>query len=148
MTEAGNPRARVVLSPDEGEKVMMGGLGVRLMVEGAQSGGTFALVEHPIGPRVLAAPLHTHEREDEYTYVLEGEIGVQVGDEVHVARPGDLVFKPRGIPHAFWNAGDTPARAGDHLPRRLRALLRGDLTSAASEPHRSTRRGGARHNNG
>ena len=60
MTEAGNPRARVVLSPDEGEKVMMGGLGVRLMVEGAQSGGTFALVEHPIGPRVLAAPLHTH----------------------------------------------------------------------------------------
>jgi mannose-6-phosphate isomerase-like protein (cupin superfamily) len=111
MTEAGNPRARVVLSPDEGEKVMMGGLGVRLMVEGAQSGGTFALVEHPIGPRVLAAPLHTHEREDEYTYVLEGEIGVQVGDEVHVARPGDLVFKPRGIPHAFWNAGDMPARA-------------------------------------
>jgi mannose-6-phosphate isomerase-like protein (cupin superfamily) len=148
MTEAENPRARVVLSPDEGEKVMMGGLGVRLMVEGAQSGGTFALVEHPIGPRVLAAPLHTHEREDEYTYVLEGEIGVQVGDEVHVARPGDLVFKPRGIPHAFWNAGDTPARAGDHLPRRLRALLRRDITSAASEPHRPTRRGGARHNNG
>jgi hypothetical protein len=62
MTEAGNPRARVVLSPDEGEKVMMGGLGVRLMVEGAQSGGTFALVEHPIGPRVLAAPLHTRTR--------------------------------------------------------------------------------------
>jgi mannose-6-phosphate isomerase-like protein (cupin superfamily) len=106
MTEAGNPRARVVLSPDEGEKVVMGRLGVPLMVEGAQSGGTFALVEHPIGPRVLAAPLHTHEREDEYTYVLEGEISVQVGDEVHVARPGDLVFKP----HAFWNAGDKPAR--------------------------------------
>jgi hypothetical protein len=77
MTQAGNPRARVVLSPDEGEKVMMGGLGVRLMVEGAQSGGTFALADHPIGPRVLAAPLHTHE--DEYTYVLEDEIGVQVG---------------------------------------------------------------------
>ncbi|MDQ5829124.1 MAG: cupin domain-containing protein, partial [Actinomycetota bacterium] len=47
----------------------------------------------------------------EYTYVLEGEIGVQVGDEVRVARPGDLVFKPRGVPHAFWNASDVPARA-------------------------------------
>jgi quercetin dioxygenase-like cupin family protein len=90
---------------------MMGGLGVRFMIEGAQSGGTFALVEHPIEPRVLAAPLHTHEREDEYTYVLEGEVGVQVGDDVRVARPGDLVFKPRGVPHAFWNAGDAPARA-------------------------------------
>jgi hypothetical protein len=42
--------------------------------------------------------------------VLEGEIGVQVGEEVRVARPGDLVFKPRGVPHAFWNAGDVPAR--------------------------------------
>jgi mannose-6-phosphate isomerase-like protein (cupin superfamily) len=81
------------------------------MVEGDLSGGGFALVEHPIGPRVLAAPLHTHEREDEYTYVLEGEVGVQVGDEVCVARPGDLVFKPRGIPYAFWNAGDESARA-------------------------------------
>ena len=55
--------------------------------------------------------MHTHRHEDEYTYVLEGEIGVQVGDEVRVARPGDLVFKPRGVPHAFWNAGDVPARA-------------------------------------
>jgi quercetin dioxygenase-like cupin family protein len=43
--------------------------------------------------------------------VLEGEIGVQIGEEVRVACPGDLVFKPRGVPHAFWNAGDTPARA-------------------------------------
>ena len=111
MTGAGNPRARMVLSPDEGEALEFGGLGVRFMIDGAQSGGTFALVEHPIGPRVLAAPVHTHRHEDEYTYVLEGEVGVQVGDEVRVARPGDLVFKPRGIPHAFWNAGDAPARA-------------------------------------
>jgi quercetin dioxygenase-like cupin family protein len=109
MTGAGG--ARIVLSPNEGERLRFGGLGVRFMIEGAQSGGTFALVEHPIEPRALAAPMHTHRYEDEYTYVLEGEIGVQVGDEVRVASPGDLVFKPRGIPHAFWNAGDAPARA-------------------------------------
>jgi quercetin dioxygenase-like cupin family protein len=109
MTGAG--RARIVLSPDDGEMVLMGGLGVRFMIEGEETGSNFALVEHPIAPRVLAAPMHTHEREDEYTYVLEGEIGFQVADEVLVARPGDLVFKPRGVPHAFWNAGDTPARA-------------------------------------
>jgi mannose-6-phosphate isomerase-like protein (cupin superfamily) len=111
MEGIGSPRARTVLAADEGERVEFGGLGVRFMIEAPQSGGTFALVEHPIGPRVLAAPLHTHEREDEYTYVLEGEVGVQVGDLVRVARPGDLVFKPRDVPHAFWNAGDAPARA-------------------------------------
>ena len=54
--------------------------------------------------------MHTHTHEDEYSYVLEGSVGVQVGDEVRVAKPGDLVFKPRGVPHAFWNAGDTEAR--------------------------------------
>jgi mannose-6-phosphate isomerase-like protein (cupin superfamily) len=108
---AGKPRARIVLSPDEGEAVEFGGFGVRFMIDEAHSEGNFALVEHPIGPRVLAAPMHTHRHEDEYTYVLEGEIGVQVGDKVRVARTGDLVYKPRGVPHAFWNAGDTPARA-------------------------------------
>jgi quercetin dioxygenase-like cupin family protein len=111
MAEALNSRARVVLSPEEGETVWLRKLGIRFMIGGEQSGGTFALVEHPIGPRALAAPMHTHEREDEYTYVLEGEVGFQIGEEVLVAKPGDLVFKPRDVPHAFWNATDEPARA-------------------------------------
>src|SRR4051795_3458703 len=98
-----------VLGPDEGKHAQIGAMGVRFMVDPEQGGG-FSLVEHPIAPRALAAPMHTHEHEDEYSYVLEGEVGVQVGDEVRVAKPGDLVFKPRGVWHAFWNAGDSPAR--------------------------------------
>jgi quercetin dioxygenase-like cupin family protein len=111
VSEVVNPQARMVLSPDEGETVWLRKLGIRFMIGGEQTQGNFALVEHPIKPRALAAPMHTHRHEDEYTYVLQGEIGVQIGDEVRVARPGDLVFKPRGVPHAFWNAGDTLARA-------------------------------------
>jgi quercetin dioxygenase-like cupin family protein len=110
MIGAGNPRARIVLSPEEGEMASFGGLGVRFMIGGAETGDSFALVEHPMEPRILAAPMHTHQHEDEYTYVLEGEVGVQVGEEVRVGRPEDLVFKPRGVPHAFWNASDVPAR--------------------------------------
>jgi quercetin dioxygenase-like cupin family protein len=106
-----NQQTRIVLSPDEGEAVWLRKLGIRFMIGGEETGGTFALVEHPIEPRALAAPMHTHRHEDEYTYVLEGEIGVQVGEEVRVAQQGDLVLKPRGVPHAFWNAGDTLARA-------------------------------------
>jgi quercetin dioxygenase-like cupin family protein len=111
VSELVNQRARRVLSPDEGETVWLRKLGIRFMIRGEGTQGNFALVEHPIGPRALAAPMHTHEREDEYTYVLEGEIGVQIGEEVLVAQPGDLVFKPRGVPHAFWNSADEPARA-------------------------------------
>jgi hypothetical protein len=58
----------------------------------------------------LAAPVHRHMREDEYSYVLEGRVGALLGDEVLVAEPGDLVFKPRGQWHTFWNAGDQPTR--------------------------------------
>ena len=94
----------------EGHAVSLGGLGVRFMLGGEVTGGGFSLVEHPIAPRALAAPTHTHTREDEYSYVLAGRVGVLLGEEELVAGPGDLVRKPRAIPHAFWNAGDEPAR--------------------------------------
>ena len=111
VNQRAKAKARVVLSPDEGEMVWLRKLGIRFMIGGEDTRDNFALVEHPIGPRALAAPVHTHRYEDEYTYVLEGEVGVQVGEEVLLARPGDLVFKPRGVPHAFWNPADEPARA-------------------------------------
>lgn len=101
---------RPVFGPNEGEAVHLLALGVRFMIDGATTNGAFSLVEHPLPPRALGAPLHTHANEDEYTYVLEGRVGVQLGDEVVEAGPGDVVFKPRGVAHAFWNAGDEPAR--------------------------------------
>jgi quercetin dioxygenase-like cupin family protein len=99
-----------VLRPDEGETVHLLALGVRFMIDGETTGGAFSLVEHPLPPRSLGAPLHTHHNEDEYSYVLEGHVGVQLGADVLEAGPGDLVLKPRGIAHAFWNATNEPAR--------------------------------------
>jgi quercetin dioxygenase-like cupin family protein len=101
---------RHVLGPDEGEVVHLLALGVRFMIDGGRTGGAFSLVEHPLPPRALGAPLHTHRNEDEYSYVVEGRVGLQLGPDVLQAGPGDLVRKPRGIPHTFWNAGDEPAR--------------------------------------
>jgi mannose-6-phosphate isomerase-like protein (cupin superfamily) len=98
-----------VVRKGEGEAVRFAGLGVRFLLDGEATGGAFALVEHPIEPRALAAPVHTHSREDEYSYVLEGAIGVRVGEEELYAREGDLVLKPRGVPHAFWNPTNRPA---------------------------------------
>jgi quercetin dioxygenase-like cupin family protein len=107
MTEATTQRT---LGPTEGETVNLLALGVRFMIDGDSTDGAFSLVEHPLPPRALGAPLHTHRNEDEYSYVLEGLVGVQLGDEVLEAGAGELVFKPRGVAHAFWNAGDEPAR--------------------------------------
>jgi mannose-6-phosphate isomerase-like protein (cupin superfamily) len=81
-------------------------LGTRYLVEGEG----FALVEHTLPPRALGSPLHRHTSEDEYSYVLEGRLGAQLGDDVVEAGPGELVRKPRGQEHAFWNAGDEPLR--------------------------------------
>jgi mannose-6-phosphate isomerase-like protein (cupin superfamily) len=99
-----------LLGPEAGDRVQLRALGVRFMLDSATTGGGFSLVEHPLPPRSLGAPLHTHSREDEYSFILEGKIGLQLGDEVLEAGPGDLVLKPRAVPHAFWNAGDEPAR--------------------------------------
>jgi quercetin dioxygenase-like cupin family protein len=100
----------MVLGPADGKAGFLGSIGVRFMVDGAQAAGGFALVEHPMSPRALAAPLHRHAREDEYSYVLEGRVGALLGDEVVVGGRGDLIFKPRNQWHTFWNAGDEPAR--------------------------------------
>jgi quercetin dioxygenase-like cupin family protein len=48
--------------------------------------------------------------EDEYSFILSGRLSAQVGDEIVEAGPGELLMKPRGIPHAMWNAGDEPVR--------------------------------------
>ena len=99
-----------VLGPADGRVGFLGSIGVRFMIDGSESGGGFSLVEHPMSARALAAPLHRHTREDEYSYVLEGRVGALLGDEVVSGGPGDLIFKPRNQWHTFWNAGDEPAR--------------------------------------
>jgi hypothetical protein len=87
-----------VVGPRDGKAGFLGSIGVRFMIDGDESGGGFSLVEHPMSPHALGAPLHRHTREDEYTYVLL------------IGNPGDLMFKPRDQWHTFWNAGDEPAR--------------------------------------
>ena len=99
-----------IVGPNDGKEGSLGSIGVRFMIDGLEAGERFSLVEHPMSPRALAAPLHRHTREDEYSFVLQGRMGALLGDEVVEAGPGDLVFKPRDQWHTFWNAGDEPCR--------------------------------------
>ena len=98
------------LAAGEGRSVRFLGLGTRYVVAAERTGGAFALVEHDLAPRALGAPMHTHEREDEISHVLAGRLGLQIGDDVLEAGPGDTVFKPRGVAHAVWNPSDERLR--------------------------------------
>jgi mannose-6-phosphate isomerase-like protein (cupin superfamily) len=102
--------AAKMVGPKDGRAGFLGSIGVRFMIDGDETDRGFSLVEHPMSPRALAAPLHRHTREDEYSFVLEGRMGALLGDDVVEAGPGDLVFKPRNQWHTFWNAGDAPCR--------------------------------------
>jgi mannose-6-phosphate isomerase-like protein (cupin superfamily) len=98
-----------VVGQADGRLGWLGGLGIRFLIPGIDSRGGFSLVEHPLAPHALAAPLHRHSREDEYSFVLSGKVGALLGDEVVYGRTGDLIYKPRGQWHTFWNAGDERA---------------------------------------
>ncbi len=98
-----------IVGPRDGKAGSLGSIGVRFMIDTEETAeGGFSLVEHPLPPRRLAAPLHRHSREDEYSYVLTGRMGALFGDDVVFAEVGDLVHKPRNQWHTFWNAGDEP----------------------------------------
>lgn len=104
------------------------------MIDGKETDGRFALVQHLFEPRALAAPMHRHRDEDEYTYVLSGRIGAVLGDEELVAEPGDLLFKPRDQWHTFWNAGDEPAAVLELIsPAGLEELFR-SFAALTAEP--------------
>ncbi len=76
-------------------------MGVYLMTwlaEGKDTNGQFSLVE-VVARKGTEPPPHTHSREDEAYYILEGEMTFQVGEQTIEAGPGDYVWLPRGIQH-------------------------------------------------
>lgn len=128
-----------VLGPGNGEVAGAPGSRTdRFMIDSADTGGRFSVVEHTLPPHVLAAPLHYHTREDEYSHVLEGRLGALLGDQEVVAEAGDLVFKPRGQWHTFWNPGDTTTRILELIsPGGFEDLLR-ELGALGDEPDPAT----------
>ncbi len=115
-----------ILGPEDGELYAPeNSCGDRFLVNSRDWGGHVAVVEHRLPPKVLAAPMHLHTKEDEFSFVLEGTVGARFGDVEVVATAGDFVFKPRGEWHTFWNAGEVPARVLEIItPGGLEELFR------------------------
>ena len=99
-----------VVRPGEGRAGGLApGVGVVFKIDGEDTGGALSIVEHPFAVGALVPP-HVHTLEDEYSIVMEGEIGFRSEDQEVVLGAGGYIIKPRGEVHAMWNAGSTPAR--------------------------------------
>jgi quercetin dioxygenase-like cupin family protein len=85
-----------------------GDFAVTVRVRSEQTNGVMAAIEETLQPRAFVPP-HVHLN-DVWVYVLSGEIGVLVGEEVRTAHRGEWALKPRDVQHAMWNPADRPAR--------------------------------------
>ena len=83
--------------------------GMSFKVSSTDTNGGLFLIEHthlaPGGP-----PLHLHIQQEEWFYVMAGEVAFQVGDQRISLRGGESVLAPRRIPHTFSSVGPEPAR--------------------------------------
>ena len=87
-------------------------LGLPTLIRSAaeSTGGAFGLMEHWSMPPGFASPYHTHSREDEAFYLIEGEMAFICDGVWHRGGPGTYVFGPRGLAHGFKVVGNSPAR--------------------------------------
>ena len=100
MTRNTPQLAPIALAPDEGEALWAFGFLATVKASGETTDGRVAVIEH-LGPRGAGSPLHVHHREDEWFYVLDGQLTLWVGGEVVNAPAGSFVYGPRDVPHTF-----------------------------------------------
>lgn len=105
MSTGGAARA-IFLTPEDGERFTIIGGGVRILADGASTGGRCCIFEAPIPPGE-GPPLHKHDREDEFFYVLDGRFKFSVDGREFIGERGSFGLAPRGSLHAFRNIGPT-----------------------------------------
>ncbi len=134
MTTADRPPARLKLDRGLANPIDIGSALMEVKVWSSEALGSFSLIEYVIPPHTLVAPLHRHTWEDEYSFVLEGRMGVVLGDEVIQVEEGELACKPRRLWHTVWNPEDTPCRVLEIISPGGFERLFAELASALREP--------------
>ena len=99
----------IALQPNEGEAIWFVGMLATIKASTEGTGGRVAVIEHK-GPHNSGSPLHVHHHEDEWFYVLEGELTIWVDGQVVHAPAGSFVFGPKDVPHTFTVSSPDGAR--------------------------------------
>ena len=92
--------APIALNSGEGEALWFLGVLATIKSSSETTAGRVAVIEH-LARRGSGSPLHVHHNEDEWFYVIEGELTFWVGGQVITAPAGSFVYGPRDIPHTF-----------------------------------------------
>ncbi|MEZ5078677.1 MAG: quercetin 2,3-dioxygenase [Solirubrobacterales bacterium] len=100
MDNATEKVSPIVAGPGEGEALWFMDFLATIKSTAESTGGAVAVIEH-LAARGAGSPLHVHSREDEWFYVIEGELTFWVGGATSVAPAGSFVFGPKGVPHTF-----------------------------------------------
>ncbi|BDI20121.1 cupin [Nostoc cf. commune SO-36] len=104
------PVKEIVLGPGQGNRLTTGNSEITFKVVGADTHGHLGLFENLIQPGGTAPVLHIHRQMEEMFYVLEGEVEIQVGNQIIHGQPGSFVLVPRNTPHTFANRATQPAK--------------------------------------
>ena len=80
-----------------------------MVLRSEQTNAGIGMIRHTVPVGFTGPPLHRHDF-DETFYVLEGQLTVQLGEDLVRVETGELAFAPRGFPHTFTNLADEPAR--------------------------------------
>ena len=114
---AAKENKKILIGPDEGSYLSV--LRITHKVTAESFGDALTSIEASIPPGDMIPP-HTHTREDECAFVVEGELTFDVGGQIVVAPSGSFVLKPRGVYHAFCNTGTEVARVLEfHTPGKF-----------------------------
>jgi quercetin dioxygenase-like cupin family protein len=89
------------LEENEGEAFWLLGMLETIKISGKDTNGEFGLIELRV-PEGVGSPWHVHPEEDEWFYVLDGEVTVWVADTKLSLKPGSFAFGPKGVPHTFY----------------------------------------------
>jgi quercetin dioxygenase-like cupin family protein len=100
MSASQDTIAPLAHGPGEGEHLWFFGGLTTIKADGAETGGRVMVTEQ-LMPRGSGSPLHVHHNEDEWFYVLEGELTIWVEGTTIPAGAGSFVFGPRDVPHTF-----------------------------------------------
>jgi quercetin dioxygenase-like cupin family protein len=122
------------MQPQELPPIAIGGLEIRYLVDGTQSGAGMGIFELTVQPGARVPPAHSHRDNEEVVYVLEGALRYRVDDETRDLKAGERMYTPRGSVHAFSNPHDRPARALIILTPDIGAGYFHDIRAAVTAP--------------
>ena len=141
MTGTAEKLAAIALGPGEGEARWGFGMLATLKATSEATDGRVFVMEH-LAPRGSGSPLHVHRREDEWFYVLEGELALWVGGSTIAAPAGSFVYGPRDVPHTFVVVSEQarfllvtePADFGSFFRAASEPAARREIPPAPTEP--------------